>query len=170
MEDAWDRHVLDSAQIFALAPHGAKDWVDLGSGGGFPGLVIAALADELSPELRVTLVESDARKCVFLTTASRELGIRAQVINSRIEALAPARRDVISARALAPLPKLLALAEGQAGPGTICLFPKGAGAASELTEAARNWHIRHRTHPSMTDPEAVILELQEFSRVPQDRT
>ena len=170
LDDTWTRHVLDSAQIFELAPKGARDWLDMGSGGGFPGLVIAALAAEKAPEMAVTLVESDVRKCAFLHTAAREMRVKTTVVNSRIEALAPASRDVVSARALAPLTKLLALAEGQAGPGTICLFPKGAGAASELTEAARDWHIRRRTHPSVTDPSAVILELQEFSRVPQDRT
>lgn len=170
LEEAWERHVVDSAQIFALRPAGARDWADLGSGGGFPGLVIAALAAEAAPELRVTLVESDSRKCAFLATAAREMGVEARVVTSRIEALPRTVRDVVSARALAPLPRLLELAEGQAGPGTICLFPKGAGAACELTRAARNWHIRHRAHPSVTDPNAVVLELQEFSRVPQDRS
>ncbi len=170
LETAWDRHVVDSAQLLRLAPEEAKDWVDLGSGGGFPGLVVAALAAEKSPRMRVTLVESDARKCAFLTTAAREMGVKVTVENARIEALAPMRRDVVSARALAPLLRLLEFASSQAGEGTVCLFLKGAGAASELTEAARHWHIRHRTHPSVTDPNAVVLELQEFTRVSHDRT
>ena len=165
----WTRHIADSAQIFALAPS-ARTWIDLGSGGGFPGLVIGALAAEKNPGLDLTLVESDARKCAFLSTAAREMEIRIRVVTQRIETLPPKAHDVVSARALASLPDLLEMAAPLVGPGSICLFPKGAGAASELTRAAETWHIRHRAHPSRTDPDAVVLEIQEFSRGPLHRT
>jgi len=170
VEAVWTRHIADSAQIYGLAPPEARSWIDLGSGGGFPGLVIGAMAAERNPGLDLALVESDVRKCAFLSTAAREMGLKIRVLPRRIEAVEPGPRDVISARALASLDKLLGFAEPLAGPGTICLFPKGAGAAGELTEAAANWHIRHRAHPSRTDPDAVILEIQEFSRGPLHRT
>ncbi len=165
----WTRHIADSAQIYGLAPASARTWIDLGSGGGFPGLVIGALAAQFNPDLELTLVESDQRKCAFLATASREMGIRTTVLPRRIETLTPGPRDIISARALAALPKLLELAGPLAGPDSIALFPKGADAASELTSAARDWHIRHRAHPSATDPNAVILEILEFRRGPLER-
>ena len=170
VEAVWTRHIADSAQIYGLAPLEARSWIDLGSGGGFPGLVIGAMAAEKNPALDLALVESDVRKCAFLSTAAGEMGLKIRVLPRRIEAVEPGPRDVISARALASLDKLLGFAERLAGPGTICLFPKGAGAAGELTEAAANWHIRHRAHPSRTDPDAVILEIQEFSRGPLHRT
>lgn len=166
----WTRHIADSAQVFGLAPPDARTWIDLGSGGGFPGLVIGALAAEKNPGLDLTLVESDTRKCAFLSTAAHEMGVALTVLPRRIEALERRAYDVISARALASLDKLLEFAEPLAGPGTICLFPKGAGAAEELTRAAASWHIRHRAHPSRTDPDAVVLEIQEFSRGPHQRT
>ncbi|MDF2231185.1 16S rRNA (guanine(527)-N(7))-methyltransferase RsmG [Albimonas sp. CAU 1670] len=170
VEKVWTRHIADSAQLYALAPQDARTWVDLGSGGGFPGLVIGAMAAEKNPGLQLSLVESDVRKCAFLSTAAGEMGLKIKVATKRIEALEPGPRDVVSARALASLTRLLDFAEPLVGPGTICLFPKGAGAAEELTEAAAAWHIRHRAHPSRTDPDAVILEIQEFSRGPLHRT
>ena len=169
LSQVWTRHIADSAQIYRIAPPEARSWVDLGSGGGFPGLVIGALAAQFNPDLDLTLVESDQRKCAFLATAARDMGIRIAIKPQRIEALTPGPRDIISARALASLPKLLELAEPLAGPGTVALFPKGADAASELTSAARDWHIRHRAHPSATDPNAVILEILEFRRGPHER-
>lgn len=165
----WTRHIADSAQIYGLAPESARTWIDLGSGGGFPGLVIGALAAQFNPNLDLTLVESDQRKCAFLATASREMGIKISIKPQRIEMLPPGPRDIISARALASLPKLLELAEPLSGPGTIALFPKGADARAELTSAALGWHIRHKAHPSATDPNAVILEILEFRRGPLER-
>ncbi|WP_339947079.1 16S rRNA (guanine(527)-N(7))-methyltransferase RsmG [uncultured Albimonas sp.] len=170
VEAVWTRHIADSAQLFDLAPPEARTWIDLGSGAGFPGLVIGAMAAERNPSLDLALVESDVRKCAFLSTAAGEMGLKMSILPSRIEAVTPGVRDVISARALASLDKLLGFAERLAGPDTICLFPKGAGAGDELTATARSWHIRHRAHPSRTDPDAVILEIQEFSRGPLHRT
>lgn len=164
LDGVWTRHVEDSAQLFALAPESAESWVDLGSGGGFPGLVVAAQAAGSGRDLKVTLVESDSRKCAFLATAAREMDVSATVLNRRIEGLETEPYDVVSARALAPLDRLLELAEPLTGPHTVRLFPKGAGASSELTDARKHWHIACRSHPSATDPAAVILEIQEATR------
>lgn len=170
LEDVWVRHIEDSAQLFPLAPPNARTWIDLGSGGGFPGLVIGALAKELNPELELTLVESDVRKCAFLAAASREMGISPTILARRIETLEPRSYDVISARALASLDQLLAMSERFAHAGTVRLFPKGENVSSELTAARKHWHIECRSHPSVTDAKAVILEIQEVSRAPGPRT
>ena len=162
--EAWSRHFEDSAQIFSLAPANARTWVDLGSGGGFPGLVIGILAAELRPELKVTLVESDVRKATFLRTVRRELGLAVEVQAERIEKLPPANADVLSARALASLPDLLAFAERH-GPCGICLFPKGANVSAERQSALETWTFDCEDFPSQTDPASVILRIGNIKRV-----
>jgi 16S rRNA (guanine527-N7)-methyltransferase len=156
------RHVADSAQLFDLAPGAARRWIDLGSGGGFPGLVIAALAAARRPGLRVTLVESDARKCAFLATAAAALELDVAIENRRIEAGPPAAFDVVSARALAPLPALFGLAAPYFGPGTVGLFPKGVGHDAELTAARADWQYAVERIPSATAPSAAILRVTEL--------
>ncbi len=160
----WRRHILDSGQLMALAPPHAKKWVDLGSGAGFPGLVIAAMAQELRPEISVTLIESDARKCAFLAAASRTMETAVTIENRRIEQPPNRRYDVISARALAPLPSLIALAEPYMADGAVALFPKGADVDRELTEALRARHIEAVRTPSKSDPHGVILTIKGASR------
>jgi 16S rRNA (guanine527-N7)-methyltransferase len=164
LAEVWHRHFADSAQLLGLAPPEARTWLDLGSGAGFPGMVIALLAAEARPALGVTLVEADQRKAAFLLTVARETGTRVTIEPRRIESLAPRRFDVVSARALAPLPRLVELAAPFLGPGSVALFPKGARAESELTAARRAWHSRVREVESMTDPAARILILTEVRR------
>lgn len=161
----WDRHFLDSAQLFDLAPENATTWLDLGSGGGFPGLVIAILAQERAPALRITCVESDQRKAVFLRTVIRETGINADVITARIEDLPPQAADIVSARALAPLRNLIGFAVQHLAPNGTALFPKGAQAAAELTDALEIWSFRVDEYPSRTDDQAVILKIGDIRRV-----
>lgn len=162
IETAWTRHVADSAQLFDLAPESVSSWLDLGSGAGLPGLPVAALAAEKAPDLHVTLVESDTRKTAFLATAAREMGLDVTVEPHRIEALTPRPYDVVSARALAPLGRLCALAHRFSGRGTVFLFPKGARVDSELTAATAGWHIRAERIASRTDPEATVLRIMEL--------
>lgn len=162
LPDVWRRHILDSAQLWPLRPAGAERWVDLGSGGGFPGLVIAAIAADAAPGLVVTLIESDARKCAFLTEASRAMGVAPVILAKRIEAIEQPVYDVVSARALAPLNRLIPMAKRFIKPGGVCLFLKGAGAADELTEAGRAWHSVVESAPSLTDPSGVVLRLTEI--------
>jgi 16S rRNA (guanine527-N7)-methyltransferase len=155
----WRRHILDSGQLARLAPLDAL-WLDLGSGAGFPGLVIAILGAR-----RVRLVESDARKCAFLREAARITSAPAEVVNARIAEVAPFPADVVTARALAPLSKLLGFAAPFLAPSSVALFPKGQDVEAELTEAHRNWRMRVERHPSLTDGRAAILRLTEVEHV-----
>jgi 16S rRNA (guanine527-N7)-methyltransferase len=156
----WTRHIADSLQLLALAPQ-ARTWVDLGSGGGFPGLVIAcALAD--TPGARVHLVESSTKKATFLREAVRVADAPAEVHAVRIEDfvdnfLLPV--DVVTARALAPLVDLLAAAYPLLKTGSVGLFPKGQDVGSELTNAAKCWSIRSSLAQSLTDPRGQIVRI-----------
>lgn len=159
LDTLWTRHILDSGQLWPLAPADARSWLDLGAGAGLPALVIAILALERRPDLAVTAIESDARKCAFLRDAARAVAAPLTVVTSRIEAASTLKYGVISARALAPLPRLLALADRFRAPGAVLLFPKGRTARSELTEARKSWHMEVETLPSVTDPSAAILRI-----------
>ena len=164
LSDLWDRHILDSAQLLKICPRNIQNWLDLGSGGGLPGVVVAILAKELIPSLNMTLVESDKRKSVFLRTAIRELELNAKVLNARIEKTAPLQADVISARALAELDVLLALAEPHLTKNTICLFQKGENWQKELSKAQQSWSFHCDITKSETQSGAIILKLGEVGR------
>ncbi len=160
LKDAWSRHIVDSAQLLPLIPAEARRLADLGTGAGFPGLVIAALC----PELEVVLVESDARKAAFLSEAARRMGLKKppKIVVGRIEAVAPVEADVIAARALAPLRQLLLWADRHRSDTAICLFHKGKDWQSELTEARQDWEIDVQSHGSVTDRDAVILRIGSY--------
>lgn len=164
----WDRHIADSAQVFALCPPSARTWVDLGSGGGFPGIVVAILARELQPSLRVTLVESDLRKATFLRQAAQTLGLNVEVRSERIESLAPMRADVLSARALAPLSELLGFASAHLQPSGVAIFPKGARYQEELSQARAVWDFDVDTLQSLSEGEAAILVIRNIHRARND--
>ena len=164
LADAWVRHVVDSAQLWRLRPPATRLWVDFGAGAGFPGLVIAAIAAEASPKLRVRLVESDMRKAAFLRTAARAAGLPVDVIAERAEHLPPQGADVVSARAMMRLDGLLALTEKHCRPGGIGLFPKGATVHKELAEALRHRRFDHVVHSSLTHPQAAIVQIGAINR------
>ena len=159
VEDMWKRHVLDSAQIFELLPNDSRRWADLGSGGGFPGLVIAVLALERAQKLETILVESDGRKAVFLRHVVQELALRATVRSDRIEDTPTIGADVVSARALASLGTLCWMAFRHLGPNGVALFQKGASYGAELKDCSESWSFDLKIHPSRTDDNAVILEV-----------
>jgi 16S rRNA (guanine527-N7)-methyltransferase len=161
LDDIWTRHILDSAQIASLIPQGAATLADLGSGAGFPGLVVAALR----PDLDVTLIEVDARKSAFLGEAARHMGLKKapRIVIKRIEEAEPAAADVVTARALAPLGQLLAWADRHRMDTAICLFHKGKGWRGELTEAMKDWDIECQPLTSVTDRDAVILRIGSYS-------
>ena len=165
LSQLWTRHFLDSAQHFDLAEGREGLWADLGSGGGFPGLVVAILAKEKRPAQRFVLVESDRRKSTFLMTVARELGLSVEVRAQRIEEVNPLQADILSARALAPLDRLLGFAARHLASSGLAVFPKGASWRDELAEAQKNWSFSVQTYPSLTDPEAAILTFAEVSRV-----
>lgn len=164
LQDFWARHIVDSAQIFTLCPPSATRWADFGSGGGFPGLVVALLARDSMPDLRVTLVESDLRKATFLRQAVQTLGLEADVRSQRIESLPPLAADVVSARALAPLSDLLEFAEKHLTAQGAAIFPKGARHAEEIAEARQAWSFDLDTLPSLSDSEAAILVIRNIHR------
>lgn len=155
----WQRHFLDSAQVFPILPQSIHRLVDMGCGAGFPGLVLAVLG---VPD--VHLIESDARKCAFLREAARITGTQVTIHNARIEALAPLEADVITARALAPLEKLLNWAEPHLLPQGHCVFLKGKGGEDELTQASKEWNITFERIASQSDPSGIILHLREVRR------
>jgi 16S rRNA (guanine527-N7)-methyltransferase len=158
----WQRHFADSAQLLALAPH-AKTWVDLGSGGGFPALVIAIMLAN-QKECSVHLIESNARKCGFLSEVARQTGAPARVHNMRIADAAASgaipAADVVSARALAPLDALVELALPFFGNASIALFLKGREAGVEIADARKRWVFDLKIHPSISDAQGQILEIR----------
>jgi 16S rRNA (guanine527-N7)-methyltransferase len=159
IDDLWNRHFTDSAQLLPLIPPSARVLVDFGSGAGFPGLVLAILGVS-----QVHLIESDQRKATFLREVARATGTPVTVHAKRIEQVAPFPADVVSARALAPLGDLLGFAAPFLHPDSLCLFPKGQMAEDELTAASRTWNINVDRIQSVTDPSATILRLSQVSR------
>jgi 16S rRNA (guanine527-N7)-methyltransferase len=141
-----------------LIPAEAHSLADLGSGAGFPGLVLAAMR----PELTVTLHEATTKKCAFLQAAAEHMGLRVAIENARMEDLPRQAFDVITARACAPLPELLAYAHRFTGPNSVCLFLKGQNVGSELTEAHKYWNMKASQIPSQTDPSAAIVSVREL--------
>jgi 16S rRNA (guanine527-N7)-methyltransferase len=163
LSELWTRHFLDSSQVFELAPKSRDLWLDLGSGGGFPGMVCAICAAEGESNPRFELVESDTRKCAFLREVARQTGVSVSVRNARIEALPPAGADIVSARALAPLPRLLEWAHRHMRPDGLCLLQKGANHGLELETARADWQMEVDVQPSMTAPDSVILRIRNLS-------
>jgi 16S rRNA (guanine527-N7)-methyltransferase len=165
LADLAHRHIADSTQLWAISPQGATSWSDLGSGGGLPGIVVAILALEYRPSLVTLLIESDTRKSVFLQTVIRTLGLNASVVTGRIETATPSVADIVSARALAPLPKLLGLVSRHLSPTGVALLPKGQSYAEEIAQARLIWDFSVEITPSLTDTSAVILAVRSIARV-----
>jgi len=155
LTNAWQRHILDSGQLAAYCPPQTQHILDVGSGAGFPGLVLAIMGG-----VTVDLVESNQRKAVFLSTVIRELGLPAKVHSQRIETMPNLHSDVITARALAPVPKLLNLLETQINPECVCLFLKGASVEDELTNLQSYSNMVATTHTSLSGSTGVVLELK----------
>ncbi len=164
LADLWHRHFLDSTQVFDIARSARGHWDDIGSGGGFPGLVVAILATVEAPDLTVRLIESDQRKAAFLATALRETGVSAAIWAGRAELAAPLNADTVSARAVAPLTDLLAHAARLLCPTGRALLPKGANHQAEVDAALATWRFRLQKHPSTTQSGAVVLEIEGISR------
>ena len=163
LPDVWQRHMLDSAQLIALAPvviGRARVWVDLGSGAGFPGLVVAIITGD-----DVHLIEANAKKCAFLREVARATGAANAVIhNCRIEDVKPWPVDVVTARAFAPLDKLMGYAAPFFGAQTVGLFLKGQHLDQELTEATKYWNIEADHLPSRSDDNGRILKVRSVKR------
>jgi 16S rRNA (guanine527-N7)-methyltransferase len=160
----WHRHMLDSAQLLPLIPATARRLLDFGSGAGFPGLVVA-LCLGTARAARIDLYESDQRKSVFLAEVIRQTGAPARILTQRIEDATDKTADLVMARALAPLPKLLALAERVWHPGMTGLFLKGRELDKEIDSCRDHWRFAYDRVPSATDSAASILLVRSLSRV-----
>jgi 16S rRNA (guanine527-N7)-methyltransferase len=162
LADLWRRHILDSAQLHRLIPSSARSLIDLGSGAGLPGLVLAILGVP-----GVELVEADSRKAAFLREAARVAGAEVTIRPCRIQAVPPHPVDIVTARACAPLDRLLDLAAPFLAPHTVCVFPKGERFNEELTLARKGWTMNVTVEQSLSDRRGVVLRLQQVAREPR---
>ena len=162
IHDLWRRHILDSAQLHRFIPNLTQNLIDLGSGAGLPGLVLAILGVP-----GVELVEADSRKAAFLREAARVTGAEVTIRPCRIQAVPPHPVDIVTARACAPLDRLLDLAAPFLAPETLCLFPKGERYNEELTLARKAWTMNVSVEQSLSDRRGVVLRLQQVAREPR---
>ena len=158
----WLRHFIDSAQLLSFIPDFSLTLADMGAGAGFPGLVLAIMAQDLNRPLRVTVIESIGKKADFLQAVVDELKLNVDVRRERIEAIRDLKADIVTARALKALPELLKYANHLTHKDTICLFLKGKNIAEELTEAKKCWTFTVETHPSRSDDSGSVLVLKEL--------
>jgi 16S rRNA (guanine527-N7)-methyltransferase len=164
LDDIWSRHIEDSLQVYYHARPNNCHWLDIGSGGGLPGLVIAILAKHDDQGVNVTLMESDQRKSVFLRTVIRELNLPAKVVTDRIELAEPVKADILSARALADLSILMVFSERHLSQDGYALLQKGKNWQSEVRAAQESWQFAFEVFKSITDEDAVVLKIGGISR------
>lgn len=164
VEFIWERHIEDSLQLCQFITTEDETLYDFGSGAGFPAIVIAIVAEELFPNLRVSLVESIGKKATFLNEVKKVLGLNITVYNDRIEKLKLPKADIISSRALASLPKLLEYSKPFCKPTTRLIFPKGEKWKEEVLEAEKNWKFDYQTKQSLTSSTGCILQIKNIRR------
>lgn len=169
LEEAWERHFIDSVQLWKFIPETARSLLDFGSGAGFPGMVLAVIAKEKTPYLKVGLIESIAKKTMYLKTVAAELCVDVEIFNDRIENIPVQKVDVITSRAMTSLNGLLDYAHRFCKPETICIFPKGKKYAEELAEAHRHWKFKCRIEPSEVSEEGRILIVSNLSKIKGDK-
>lgn len=162
-KDVFKRHIEDSVQVYQAAPR-SNSWLDLGSGGGLPGLICAILALADNPMQITTLVESDQRKCAFLRKIKADLSLKCEIRAERIESLPPQGAEIVSARALAPLDRLLAYAHPHLSKAGYCIFPKGEGHKEELKVAQRAWSFDFDMLESTTNKKSAVLVIRNLKR------
>ena len=164
LPDLWERHIENSARLCLFAPNNARRWADLGSGGGFPGLVVAVLLQDGGAKTEVVLVESDLRKATFLREAARQMGIVVDVRSERAETLDALSADIVSARALASLDSLCGLAARHLAAGGLCLFPKGEKCAEEVQSARKSWRFDLEASENPGHKGSALLVLRNLHR------
>lgn len=165
IDHIWTRHFTESAQMFEVANQKSGLWLDMGSGGGFPGAVVAIFANELAPELRVTCIESDIRKCEFLRTVARTTGVKLSVVSRRVEETPPQNAEVVSARALSNLERLLEYSNRHLAPGGCAVYLKGETWKQEVEDARGFWTFDLEMTTSLTNVGSALLKLRNIERV-----
>ena len=165
LDDAWNRHFLDSVQLFQYIPNQAKVLYDFGSGAGFPGMVLAIMANEKMPDLQVSLIESTTKKTLYLNAVKSKTNTNVTILNDRIENLQLPKADVITSRAMASLTELLGYAYKFCKKESVCIFPKGKKYAEELSEAHKRWKFKCRIVASTQSDEGKILIINNLSKV-----
>lgn len=163
LADAWNRHFLDSVQLIKYIPKSAKIMYDFGSGAGFPGMVLAILANEKIPNLQINLVESIKKKTLYLNTVQKICSVKVNIINDRIENLAKIPADVITSRAMCNLTDLLKYAYPLTKKDTIMIFPKGKSYASELDNAKKVWNFSYKVETNEVCEDGVVLIIKNLS-------
>lgn len=169
LESSWDRHFLDSAQLFNLIPNTAKVMYDFGSGAGFPGMVLAIMANEKTPYLKIKLVESTGKKTLYLNEVKTQTNTNVEIINNRIEKIRPQIADVITSRALASLSELFNYVYKFCSRKTTCIFPKGKKYAEEIAEAKKHWNFDCQLVKSEQSDEGMILVITNLSNIKGDK-
>ena len=160
LDDVWRRHVLDCGQLVRFLPNRRARVLDIGTGAGLPGMVLGILGVP-----NIQMIESDAKKCVFLREAARITETPVKIIEARAESALCEPADVVTARAVAPLMRLLEFTERYIKTNTVCFFFKGTNFGNELTDIKNNWNMQFETHPSLTQRDGVILQLESVTRV-----
>lgn len=159
VSDSWNRHIMDSVQLVGLSNDRTGEWCDLGSGGGLPALVVSIISRETQPERRVVMIEADKRKAAFLSLMVKKFQLNAEIVNKRIEAADRQSAQIVSARALTELPKLLAFADMHLADDGVAILPKGRNHVAEIEAAKQKWSFGLELFPSITDAEARILKI-----------
>ncbi len=165
LEDAWNRHFIDSMQLFKYIPQSAQSLYDFGSGAGFPGMVLAIMAAEKTPYLKVSLIESIGKKTLYLKHVSEICSVNVEIFNQRIESLPKNKVDVVTSRAMTSLSDLLGYAYPFCKKETVCIFPKGKKHQEEIDEAKKHWQFECQIHPSETSSEGVILVITKLAKL-----
>lgn len=165
LQDVWNRHFADSAQLFKLIPDNAKTLVDIGSGAGFPGMVLAIISNEKTPYLKTTLVESIRKKTLYLNYVKDSIDVKnLEIINDRAESIKNQKYDVITSRAVTALANLLAYAEKLLDKNGICIFPKGSNYQKEIDDAKKIWKFSLDVVQSSTSEEGKILIISNLTK------
>lgn len=165
LEDAWNRHFIDSMQLFKYIPQSVQSLYDFGSGAGFPGMVLAIMAAEKTPYLKVSLIESIGKKTLYLKHVSEICSVNVEIFNQRIESLPKNKVDVVTSRAMTSLSDLLGYAYPFCKKETVCIFPKGKKHQEEIDEAKKHWQFECQIHPSETSSEGVILVITKLAKL-----
>lgn len=168
LEDIQARHIVDSAELYPMLPSVSDHIIDMGSGGGLPGIVLAIIGKEANPRTKYSLMESDQRKAAFLRAVSIDLGLNVEVLAERIEAVDPREADVVTARALAPLSKLLGYVDRHLRQNGVALLQKGRGHLEEVALAREFWEFDLETIPTQADSGSVVLRITNLKGLPKD--